>query len=157
VKLNYILVLIVVAIVGVWSYSSLSNWRTNRKDTLIKMQQEERKRVSLQEEKMYWNWYFFEYPFGAGVGKRWEIRKKQTGIFVLSHDEITRMLAEHGSLGTLGLIILFVTLVLYLENKFNMYLLCFCCFFWFLTINLLCDGNSCLRLFFITIKCTVKY
>jgi hypothetical protein len=35
-----------------------------------------------------------------------------------------RMLAEHGTLGILGLLILFFTpLVLYLENKFNM----FCC------------------------------
>jgi hypothetical protein len=41
------------------------------------------------------------------------------------------MLAEHGSLGAVGLLILFVTpLVLYLENKFNMYLLCFVAF-WF--------------------------
>ena len=45
------------------------------------------------------------------------------------------MLAEHGSLGALGLLILlFTPLVLYLENKFNMYLLCFVAF-WFLTIN----------------------
>ena len=53
----------------------------------------------------------------------------------MSHDEITRMLAEHGSLGVLSLLLLFFTpLVLYIENKFNMYLLCFVAF-WFLTIN----------------------
>jgi hypothetical protein len=45
------------------------------------------------------------------------------------------MLAEHGTLGIVCLLILFFTpLVLYLENKFNMYLLCFVAF-WFLTIN----------------------
>jgi len=45
------------------------------------------------------------------------------------------MLAEHGSLGIVGLLILFFTpLFLYLENKFNMYLLCFVAF-WFFTIN----------------------
>jgi O-antigen ligase len=73
--------------------------------------------------------------FGVGVGKGAEIREDETGVKVLSHDEITRMLAEHGTLGILGLLILFFTpLVLYLENKFNMFLLCFVAF-WFLTIN----------------------
>jgi hypothetical protein len=55
------------------------------------------------------------------------------------HDEITQMLAEHGSLGAVGLLILFVTLVLYLENKFNMYLLCFVAFWFSPSIMLLCE------------------
>ena len=42
--------------------------------------------------------------FGVGVGKGTEIREVETGIDVLSHDEITRMLAEHGSLGILGFV-----------------------------------------------------
>ena len=79
---------------------------------------------------------FLENPiFGVGVGKGVEVRKAKTGDGTLSHDEITRMLAEHGTLGIIGLLILFFTpLFLYLENKFNMYLLCFVVF-WFLTIN----------------------
>ena len=73
--------------------------------------------------------------FGVGVGKGVEVRRAETGDGTLSHDEITRMLAEHGTLGIFGLLILFFTpLFLYLENKFNMYLLCFVAF-WFLTIN----------------------
>jgi O-antigen ligase len=73
--------------------------------------------------------------FGVGVGKGVEVRKAETGDDTLSHDEITRMLAEHGTLGIFGLLILFLTpLILYIENKFNMYLLCFVAF-WFLTIN----------------------
>ena len=45
------------------------------------------------------------------------------------------MLAEHGTLGILGLIILiFTPLLVFFENKFNMYLLCFVAF-WILTIN----------------------
>jgi O-antigen ligase len=47
--------------------------------------------------------------FGVGVGKGAEIREDETGVKVLSHDEITRMLAEHGTLGILGLLILFFT------------------------------------------------
>ena len=45
------------------------------------------------------------------------------------------MIAEHGSLGIVGLLILFLTpLVLYIDNKYNIYLLCFLTF-WLLTIN----------------------
>jgi hypothetical protein len=45
------------------------------------------------------------------------------------------MLAEHGTLGIIGLSILFFTpLVLFIENKFNLFLLCFLAF-WFFTIN----------------------
>jgi hypothetical protein len=45
------------------------------------------------------------------------------------------MIAEHGSLGILGLIILFLTpLILYIDNKYNIYLLCFLAF-WLVTIN----------------------
>ena len=73
--------------------------------------------------------------FGVGVGKGYEVRKAESGLDAVSHDEITRMLAEHGALGIIALLILFFTpLFLYLENKFNMYLLCFVAF-WFLTIN----------------------
>ena len=58
--------------------------------------------------------------------------KDQTHI---SHDEITRMLAEHGSLGILGLLILFCTpIFLYLDNKQHIYVFCFLAF-WLLTIN----------------------
>jgi hypothetical protein len=50
-----------------------------------------------------------------------EVREAETGNFAASHDEITRMLAEHGS-GIVGLLILFITpLILFLENKFNLF------------------------------------
>ena len=79
---------------------------------------------------------FLDNPiFGVGVAKGAEVREAETGSFAASHDEITRMLAEHGSFGMVGLLILFITpLILFLENKFNLYLLCFVAF-WFLTIN----------------------
>lgn len=79
---------------------------------------------------------FLKYPIlGIGVGRNMEQRYQRTGELVVSHNEITRMIAEHGSLGILGLIILFMTpLILYLDNKYNIYLLCFLVF-WLLTIN----------------------
>lgn len=79
---------------------------------------------------------FLDHPiFGVGVGRNMEKRYEQTGEVVVSHNEITRMLAEHGSLGILCLMILFLTpIILYIDNKYNIYLLCFLAF-WLLTIN----------------------
>ena len=79
---------------------------------------------------------FLENPFfGVGAGKGTEIRTEQMGYLVASHDELTRMLAEHGMLGVLALLILlFTPIVLYLDNKQHLYLFCFIAF-WFLTIN----------------------
>jgi hypothetical protein len=79
---------------------------------------------------------FIENPiFGIGVAKGYELRKIQSGFVSVSHNEITRMLAEHGSLGVMGLLILFFTpMILYLDNKQNIYIFCFLAF-WLLTIN----------------------
>lgn len=79
---------------------------------------------------------FLENPiFGMGVGKNKEYREELTGLKVSNHNEITRMLADHGSIGILGLIILFITpLFLYFGNKQNVFLLSFFVF-WALTIN----------------------
>jgi hypothetical protein len=79
---------------------------------------------------------FMENPiFGMGVGKNKEYREELTGLKVSSHNEITRMLADHGSFGVVGLIILFITpLFLYFGNKQNIFLLSFFVF-WALTIN----------------------
>ncbi|MDI6034145.1 O-antigen ligase family protein [Flavobacterium sp. LB2P84] len=139
VKLNYIIVLLVLAIFATWTYTSfqtggLIDKRYANQDAAGRVKESQftgREDVAKDEINT-----FLKNPiFGVGVGKGAEIREDETGIKVLSHDEITRTLAEHGSLGILALLILFFTpLVLYLENKFNMFLLCFVAF-WFLTIN----------------------
>jgi hypothetical protein len=139
VKLNYIIVLLVLAIFATWTYTSfqtggLINKRYANQDASGRVKESQftgREDVAQDEINT-----FLKNPiFGVGVGKGAEVREDETGIKVLSHDEITRMLAEHGSLGIVALLILFFTpLVLYLENKFNMFLLCFVAF-WFLTIN----------------------
>ena len=139
VKLNYIIVLLSLSLMGVWGYTSfqtggLINKRYANQDAAGRVKKSQftgREDVAANEINS-----FLKNPiFGVGVGKGVELREAETGTFVLSHDEITRMLAEHGSLGIIALLILFFTpLVLYLENKFNMYLLCFV-LFWLLTIN----------------------
>src|SRR5690606_392753 len=79
---------------------------------------------------------FLDNPiFGVGVGKNREERIEMTGIAAASHNEVTRLLAEHGMLGLFALLILvFVPLNLYPANKQNIFLLSFF-FFWALTIN----------------------
>jgi hypothetical protein len=139
VKLNYSIVFIGVAMAATWAYTSfqtggLIDKRYANQDAAGRVKESKftgREEVAKGEIDV-----FLKNPiFGVGVGKGVEVRKAETGDGTLSHDEITRMLAEHGSLGIVGLLILFFTpLVLYLENKFNMFLLCFLAF-WFLTIN----------------------
>jgi hypothetical protein len=138
-KLNVILLLIVTSIAIVWIYTSIQtggliNKRYANQDASGNAKESKftgREDVALSELNM-----FLDNPIlGVGVGKGVEVRLEETGNKVLSHDEITRMLAEHGSLGILGLLILFFTpLFLYIDNKFNMYLFCFLTF-WFFTIN----------------------
>jgi O-antigen ligase len=79
---------------------------------------------------------FLDNPvFGIGVGKNKEYREAESGIEAASHNEISRMLAEHGSLGLIALIILIITpLLLYINNKQNIFVFCFITF-WLLTIN----------------------
>ena len=139
VKLNYLTVMVSIAMMATWAYSSfqtggLIDKRYANQDAAGRVKVSRlsgREKVAKDEIDL-----FLKNPiFGVGVGKGVEVRKAETGDGTLSHDEITRMLAEHGTLGILGLLILFFTpLFLYVENKFNMYLLCFVTF-WFLTIN----------------------
>ena len=80
--------------------------------------------------------HFKENPvLGLGVGKTKEIRSKKRGNSISTHNEITRMLAEHGLFGVASiLILLFTPFFLYLKNKENIYLICFFAF-WLITIN----------------------
>jgi hypothetical protein len=139
VKLNFIIVLIALAMMTIWTYTSfqtggLINNRYANQDAQgrdKKNQLTGRGDIAATEIDM-----FLDNPvFGVGVAKGAEVREAETGNFAASHDEITRMLAEHGSFGIVGLLILFISpLILFLEYKFNLFLLCFLAF-WFLTIN----------------------
>ncbi|MEW4925253.1 O-antigen ligase family protein [Algibacter sp. 2305UL17-15] len=79
---------------------------------------------------------FFENPFlGVGVGKMKEIRLEQDGIESASHNEVSRMLAEHGVIGVLALLVLIITpLVFRIKNRKNIFFYAFY-LFWILTIN----------------------
>ncbi len=79
---------------------------------------------------------FYEYPFtGVGVGKTKEYRYELTGEVTATHNEMSRMLSEHGIFGLIALLILiFSPLIFRLKDRSNVYLFSFL-LFWFLTIN----------------------
>lgn len=80
--------------------------------------------------------YFEESPIlGKGVGEAKEIRSNRYGKTISNHNEITRLLAEHGIFGILSILILvFFPLHLYYKDRQNIYLLSFFAF-WLLTVN----------------------
>lgn len=73
---------------------------------------------------------------GVGVGEATIIRKTESGLETMTHNELTRTLAEHGAFGMLSLLILILTPLLgYLKNRRNIiYSICFFAFC-LLTIN----------------------
>ena len=123
----------------VWSYSTIQTNgmiqnRYENKDALGRVKTDKlggREKIAETEIQM-----FLENPLlGVGIGKNKEYREEMTGIVAASHNEITRMLAEQGLLGILGLFILFsIPIFHFFENKENIFLFSFY-FFWLLTIN----------------------
>ena len=138
-KIAGIILLSFLAALAVWSYSSIKtngllDKRYANQDAAgreKKSQLSGREILIESELKM-----FYENPIlGVGVGKNKELRKSQTGIDLATHNEITRMLAEHGTLGIVGLLILVITpLYLFAVDRQNILALSFFVF-WLLTIN----------------------
>ena len=124
---------------GVWTYSvtqtdGMIENRYANKDARGREKADKlggREQIAETELKM-----FMENPvWGIGVGKNKEYREQMTGIEAASHNEITRLLAEHGVFGILAFIILlFTPLILYFNNREHIFLLPFF-IFWLLTIN----------------------
>ncbi len=139
VKLNYLIIIISVLFFLTWSYTSfLTDGLINKRYAGQNANGIEKKdifsgRAELAGDEIE---MFLDNPFfGIGVGKGTEIRTQKNGYLTASHDEITRMLAEHGSLGIVALLILLFTPILfYFGNKQNIFMFCFF-MFWLLTIN----------------------
>ena len=124
------------------SILSLINFQTNgliekrytNKDHLGRLKRDksmDRKELAKEEINL-----FVKNPLvGVGVGNGNQIREIKFGNKVNSHDELTRLLAEHGSLGLINIIILiFMPLRLFFKFKENLFIIIFFTF-WFLTIN----------------------
>ena len=72
---------------------------------------------------------------GVGAGVMKERRLRETGVTVATHNEISRVVSEHGLLGIIMLIILIIIPLIYrVNNKKNYFFYAFL-IFWFATIN----------------------
>ena len=139
-KLSMVMVITAFMALSVWTYSSLQtsgliNKRYANEDAAGRAKKDKlggREAIMNAEFNLFLN-----NPVtgvGAGLGKQ---HRKDMGEVedAASHNEITRMLAEHGMFGLLGILILFLTpLIMYINNRQHFYFLSFY-FFWLLTIN----------------------
>lgn len=139
-KLNTVFISLAVTMLLIWLYTA------NQTGGLIEKRYANQDAIGREKESQLsgregifeseFNTFLSNPIFGVGVGKGLEIREEETGgLIIASHNEITRMLAEHGIVGIFALmIILFTPIFLYLGNKQHLYLFCFI-IFWLLTIN----------------------
>ncbi len=138
-KIMGFVVIAVLLLIGIWTYSSIQTGglidkRYANEDARGRVKKSKltgRERLIESELQM-----FLDNPIlGIGVGKNKEYREETTGIVAASHNEISRMLAEHGMFGVICLLILLITpLIAYLDNRQHLFLLSFVVF-WLLTIN----------------------
>jgi O-antigen ligase len=79
---------------------------------------------------------FLSSPFlGIGASRVKDIRVVESGQHLPSHNELGRLLSEHGFLGILILMILIIKpLAYHTSNRNNLFFYAFFCF-WFATIN----------------------
>jgi hypothetical protein len=139
IKMNYILLALIFGLVGTWVFSStqtngLINKRYANQDSKGRVKEDQfTGREELAKDEIV---AFLSHPFfGLGVGKIAEERQKRTGVLVVSHNEITRTLGEHGVFGILALLILFtMPILIFFRNTYNIYIISFV-IFWLLTIN----------------------
>lgn len=139
-KLNFLIISIILVFLSTWFYTtSQTSGLINKRYANQNAAGQEKASQLSGREKIFESEFnaFIDNPiFGVGIGKGVELREVETGGMVIaSHNEVTRMLAEHGLVGILSLLILFLTpIFLYLDNKQNIFTICFLSF-WFLTIN----------------------
>ena len=129
------IVLILGTFIAIWTYTAIEtnglivNRYTN-KDTAGEL--EENITTGRVELFMTELMGFYENPvLGIGVDRA----KKFRGSRVASHNELSRLLSEHGVFGIFAILILiFVPIIFWTKFKNNYYFLAFMAF-WFLTIN----------------------
>ena len=130
----------IIALVFTWLYTSnqtggLINKRYANQDAAGRI-----KESSLTGREEIWDSEianFLDHPvFGIGVAKALEVRQeKYGGVIIASHSEVSRTIAEHGTLGIIALLIVFITpIFLNFNNKQHIYMISLL-LFWLLTIS----------------------
>lgn len=138
-KFVWVFILTALIGIGVWTYSSfqtnglIEKRYANQDAKGITKKDRLGGREEIMNEELD---LFMDNPIlgiGAGMGK--QIRKEMFGEEAATHNEITRMLSEHGLFGVFGLLILLITpFAVYVNNRQHLYFLSFFVF-WLLTIN----------------------
>jgi len=124
---------------GIWAVSltqtnnMLYNKYTNRNAKGIKQEDFSTGRLTLIESELD---VFANNPiFGIGVGMGKFYRLETMGVIKASHNEITRLLSEHGVFGILSILLLIsVPLYHYLTDTRNIFIIPFL-LFWLITIS----------------------
>ncbi|MCB0538251.1 MAG: O-antigen ligase family protein [Bacteroidetes bacterium] len=137
-KLSYKLIAVVGAVFAIWLYALLQTGglienRYTNKDALGRDKEDvSTGRIQLIEADFQ---AFMEDPiFGIGVGKVKSFYIERLNIELPSHNEVARMLSEHGSLGIIALLILFFTpLSSKFQGRKNIFFYPFI-LFWLITI-----------------------
>jgi hypothetical protein len=138
-KVNSKIFKILSALILVWFYSSVKTFglieNRYKSQNAIGEQKDDitTGRVELIETELHA--FYYNSLMGIGVGKGREYREENLGIEINTHNEVSRLLSEHGLLGLFALLILiFVPIIFWTKFKNNYYFLAFLAF-WFLTIN----------------------
>ncbi|MBE8727798.1 O-antigen ligase family protein [Flavobacterium hungaricum] len=138
-KFTIVFVLTALMGIGIWTYSSIQTGgliekRYANKDAKGRDKKDKiggREEIMDAEIKLFLDNPIFGVGAGMSKSKRLEIMKEE----VASHNEITRLLSEHGILGIFAFLLLFLTpILLYTDNIQHLYFLSFF-IFWLLTIN----------------------
>lgn len=129
-----------ILLIGVWIYTSnitqgLINNRYIGQNAIGKQKDIVTGRGKILEMQLD---NFYKYPFfGIGVGNGKYLRASQGGEVVASHNEISRLIEEHGMIGVFALLLLFFEPLLnmyYSTNYQRAFLISFF-LLWFLTIS----------------------
>jgi len=139
ISLTWKFVLVFISVISIWGYTALRTdglltYRYTNRNAAGKLEDDittGRTELLLTELHGFYN----SPVMGVGVGKAKDARSEETGTETASHNEISRLLSEHGLLGLFALLILiFVPVIYWFKFKNNYYFLAFVAF-WFLTIN----------------------
>jgi len=138
-KMNSRIFMLFSTLILIWFYSSFKTFGLIEHRYKSENAQGELKddittgRVELIETELHA--FYYNPLLGIGVGMGREYREKNLGIDINTHNEISRLLSEHGILGVIALLILiFVPIIFWTKFKNNYYFLAFMAF-WFITIN----------------------
>lgn len=125
--------------IGVWGISAVqTNGFLQKRYTNQNARGEEKEDITTGRKELFLMEFeeFINNPFlGVGVGRIKDLRFQKTGRHAASHNEMSRILSEHGLLGILAfLILLLAPLFFRLGDRSNVLFYSFY-FFWILTIN----------------------